>query len=453
MSLQQRRLLFYTFIFLFILIAPFVILSATGQTINWKELSIQRTGSLVIESNPSNADIFLNNRAPTAFLEQLFGKPVPPKTAATLSKLTPGTYTVRLELPGHFPWEEKITIRPNEVVNLGPVYLFKHREPQHISELPATDSLLSSPNKQIVLIPEKHQIRFINLPEKVDIMVPVSTTVPLNVRWSSTNQMVIVNEEFILDQHGQTILQVKDLAPYNPTFLRWDNNQNNILFFENKEILYSLNIVTKKITEELNLRPLLVGRELVDYQPNGRHIYLVFTKNQTTELVTLSADTPAKQSLAELPQGRYRFMPLLNNRILLEELVHHSLYRIDQPLPLFLIPRITAVAQPYIVGRWTGETLLYATPLEIRQWDNNKERLIGRLSETIIDVVLIPERQSILVVTPTSIIIWPLASQPFTKTTPLLNSTHIDELLIVTSSTIQFRGKVGEQNGIFNLEY
>lgn len=453
MSLQQRRLLFYTFIFLFILIAPFVILSATGQTINWKKLSIQKTGSLVIESNPSNADIFLNNRPPTAFLEQFFGKPVPPKTAATLSKLTPGTYTVRLELPGHFPWEEKITIRPNEVVNIGPVYLFKQRKPQLISRLPLVDTFLSSPNKEILLIPEKNQIRFINLPTKIDITIPVSTIAPLNARWSSTNQMVIVNEEFILDKNGQNILQIKDLAPYNPTFLRWDNNQSNILFFENKEILYSLNIATKKITEELNLQPLLVGRQLVDYQPNGRHIYLVFTKNQATELITLSSDVPAKQNLAELPQGRYRFMPLLDNRILLEESTNHSLYQIDQPLPLFLTPRITAIAQPYTVGRWADETLIYATPLEIRQWNNGKERLIGRLSEPIIDVTLISDRQSILVITPTSIIVWPLASQPFTKTITLLTSAHIDELLAITNTTIQFRGRIDEENGIFSLEY
>lgn len=453
MSLQQRRLLFYSFIFLFILIAPFVILSATGQTINWQELTIQKTGSLVIESSPANADIFLNDRPPTIFLQQVFGKTVPPKTPATLSKITPGTYTVRLELPGYFPWEEKVTIRPNEVVNIGPTNLFKESTPQMISSLPANNSFKSSPNKNILLLPEKNLLRFINLKENKDTTVSLSSQKPLEARWSSNNQWVVINEEFILDQQGQKILEFKDLTPYTPRFLRFDNNQTNVLFFESKEILYNVNLITKKVTEELDLRPLLVGRQLVDYQPNGRQIYFVFTHNQETELTTLNTDTPTKQNIAVLPQGRYRFMPLLDNRILLLETNHQSLYRIDQPLPLFLAPRITAVASAYAVGRWTNDTLIYATPLEIRQWDSNEEKLIGRLSEAVVDIVFIPERGIILVATPTSLIVWPLTYQPFVSTTTLLSSAKINELLEVTTSTIKLRGEVNGQSGVFSLDY
>lgn len=453
MSLQQRRLLFYSFLFLFILIAPFVILSATGQVINWKELSIQRTGSLVIESNPSNADIFLNDRPPTAFLQQVFGKPVPPKTAATLSKLTPGTYTLRLELPGYFPWEEKVIIRPNEVVNIGPVYLFKQSTPQLKTALPSSNAFLSSPNKQTLLLPEKNQVRFINVVDSTDVTVPVSGQKELQARWSANNEWVVINEEFILDQKGQKVLDFKDITPYSPTFLRWDSNQSHLLFFESKQILYNINVITKKVTEELDLRPLLVSRQLVDYQPHGRQIYFVFTGNQESELVTLSPDTPNKQNTAVLPQGRYRFMPLLDNRILLLETNHRLVYRIDQPLPLFLAPRITAVASSYTTGRWTNDTLLYVTPLEIRQWNNNEEKLIGRLSEAVIDVIFVPERQAILVATPTNLIVWPLTNQPFAKTTSLVSDSKIQELLEVTHSTIQFRGEVNGQSGVFTLDY
>lgn len=452
MSLYQRRLLFYSFFLLFILIAPFALLYATGQKINWQELSIQKTGSLVIESEPNNADIFINNRRPTAFIQRLFNRNVMPRTTATLSNLTPGPYVVRLELSGYFPWEKEITIKPNEVYNLGPVELFKHSSPQLQTSLSNNNTGLVSPDKNIILLPDANNLRLINFKKNIDQTISLSSSRLLEAQWSAHNQWCLINQEFVINENGETSITLKELAPLEPQFLRWDNNQAHLLFFEDKEILYSLNLNTKKVTKQLDLRPLLVGRELIDYQPNGRQLYLIFRTNQETQFITIDQNNPSRQSTLLLPNGQFHFLPTDAKTLLIEQATQ-TLYLIEQPLPLFLAPRLTIVAENYKVGRWSNDTLIYATPLEIRQWDNNKEQLVGRLGGTIIDVALIPNRQALLIATKTSISLWPINNQPYTPTTTILEMTDLQQMLSVTDTTLTFRGEFNNQSGIFSLDY
>lgn len=47
-------------------------------------------------------------------------------------------------------------------------------------------------------------------------------------------------------------------------------------------------------------------------------------------------------------------------------------------------PRVTLVAKNYAVGWWNKNKVLYATPFEIREWNNNQENLISRFGEVVI---------------------------------------------------------------------
>lgn len=452
MTLAQRRLLFYSFIFLFILIAPFAILYATGRTINWGSFEIQRTGSLVIESEPSGAEIFLDDKRPTAFLQKVFGRAAVPRTTARLINLAPGMYRLRLQIPNYFPWEEEITIRSNEVTNIGPIHLFKAAQPELSYPLSADSQLFISPDKQRIFYPETTSVHFINLSSHQETSIPLTSSQPLTVEWSLDSHWALLNEQFITDANGQIVVDSKKLTGYTPTFWRWDSLSPDSIYFVDQEILYRLDVVSQNVTPVLDFQSLLTGRLLVDYKPSARHMYLILTSSQGPELLTIDPDKPTKQNSVTLPPGQYHFLKNQDRTLLLEK-NKQTLYLIDQPLPLFLTPRITSVATDYSVGRWEGNNLFYTTPLEVRRWDNNQESLIGRFGEPIIDLAFNANRQALLTATTTGITLRPATNRPYSQTTKLLDVTAFTNLLTVSNNSLYFVGTVNDQTGIFSLEY
>lgn len=452
MSLNQRRLLFYSFLFLFMLVAPFAILYATGRTINWQRLEIQKTGSMIVESEPGEADIFLNNRRPVLFLHKLFAQTVPPRTNARLTNLAPGTYIVRLELPGHLSWEEKVTVRANEVTHVGPVQLFRQNQPTLSTPFTLGNQWFVSPDNNTVIVRQPNGLLFINVPQsrQTTLTLPLTT---LNVRWSADSLKVLVNEKIILNDQGAVVFNLDELTAYQPTFLRWDSENSDALYFVDQQILYRLTLSSGQVTRVLDLKLLLPGRELFDYRPAGDHASLVFKTKQNAELLTLSLSTPSRQHSVALPAGKYQFITDGSAKNLLRETSKQTLYEIDQPFPLFLTPRLTLVAQPYAVGRWAGARLLYATPLEVRQWEDNQEKLVARFGEPLVDLTFLPERQTLLLASGQSITVRPWGDRPFMQTTTLATVDAIRTLLQVNNNSLYFVGRVGTEEGIFKLDY
>ncbi len=453
MSLNQRRLLFYSFLFLFILVAPFAILYATGRTINWQQLEIHKTGSMVVESVPNNADIFLNNKRPSLFLQRLFGRVVIPRTSAKLTNLLPGSYVVRLELPGYVAWEEKVKVQPNEVTHIGPIYLFKHAEPTLVTSLEQNAWWNTSPDHSIIFKVNGNEITFINLKDGgTTANLTLTAVINKNIQWSNNNSLII-NDRYVINSQGELILDLTNIPNYNPTFLRWSNEQPDSLYFVDKEILYKLTISTKQIISQLNLKPLLAGRQLLDYKPSDRQFYGIFKTKQNAELIITTFGSPDHQETITLPSGSYHFLANESKKNLLLEKNKHHLYLIEQPLTLFLAPRITAVANEYTNGRWTNNTLLYSTPLEIRQWSNGQEKLIGRFGEAIIDTTLLPERGAILIITNKAITVRSQPDHLFAQTTTLTSDQAIETLLLTNPDNLYYIATYNQQRGIFRLDY
>ena len=85
----------------FFIAAPFVLMYAQGYGFDWHKKNWVKTGVLFLESKPSRADIYLNNRKHKQ------------KTTARLSRLIPGEYDVKIVKDGFKAWEKKLTVYPN----------------------------------------------------------------------------------------------------------------------------------------------------------------------------------------------------------------------------------------------------------------------------------------------------------------------------------------------------
>ena len=107
MSKKFRDFLFIAFIVLFVFITFFVSVYAVGYSLNisWPprfDQVFQKTGMLILDSEPTGASIFLNgNKQRRSFLLDLGRNEI--TTPVKIKNLPPGEYTLRLEKEGYWP--------------------------------------------------------------------------------------------------------------------------------------------------------------------------------------------------------------------------------------------------------------------------------------------------------------------------------------------------------------
>lgn len=453
MSLKQRRLLFYSFILLFLLIAPFALLYATGRTINWSRFEIQKTGSMIIESEPSNATILLNNKRPTLFFNQILKRNDTPKTDTRLTNLAPANYVLRLELAGYLPWERKTTVRANEVTHIGPIRLFKEAKPELQNILDQKQQILMSPDGRTVVSITDTSLSVIQIPEHKQFNVTIKNDNNSSIYWSNNQEHFVLNDTHIISRQGEIIVNLRDSLTFQPTFVRWDSDNDNQIYYIEKNRLYRFIFISKKNELVMDINTLLKTGDLYDYKVDTNHVYFVIKKKQGAEIVVLYPGSPKKQTTTALSDGTYHFISDAKNKVLLLETQKKDLYLLEQPLPLFFSPRVTLVARNYAVGSWNKNKVLYTTPFEIREWNNNQENLISRFGEVIIGLGQLSKNNEILFATKDSIKIIPTSEQIFSQTVNLLSGVEISNVLIVNDDNLYFLGNYNNQYGIFKLDF
>jgi len=138
MTRLNRRLVFYSFILIFLLATPPTIFYAMGYSFDWQKKVLVKTGGLYLKSSPSNARIILDGKDNK-------------NTPKLISRLLPKTYKISITKDGSFPWEKNLEIKPQLVEEARNIILF----PKNISpEKIATTSLaiadfLRSPEETI----------------------------------------------------------------------------------------------------------------------------------------------------------------------------------------------------------------------------------------------------------------------------------------------------------------
>ncbi|MFH1799324.1 MAG: PEGA domain-containing protein [Candidatus Omnitrophota bacterium] len=129
-----RKILFYLFFALYLVLCPMIILYALGYIFTPKvEEGFAKTGLIHIETLPPNAFLSIGNKR---YIE---------RTPATIRNLLPGPYDVKIFLRGYRPWERKVKVDPGKAVNLEKVLLV----PQSIK----ARTLVAEPFEDLLPVP------------------------------------------------------------------------------------------------------------------------------------------------------------------------------------------------------------------------------------------------------------------------------------------------------------
>lgn len=140
----HRKVLPWIYAVAFLITAPLVLLYTAGYRYNLKKAAVEKHGTLILDSTPEDATIFLNGERYTE------------TTPTTIQQLSPGWHTIRFEREGYTSWEKAIEIRPERVSFANAVYLWRTQPTIQLLNEGAYTQLVSNPEADVVAAVSTH---------------------------------------------------------------------------------------------------------------------------------------------------------------------------------------------------------------------------------------------------------------------------------------------------------
>ena len=190
MTLRSRRIIYLSFILIFVIITPIVILYTAGYRYNFQKHKIQKTGILILRSEPTGATIYLN------------GELRKETTPARIANLLPDDYTIRVEKENFFPWQKTLPVQSNLTTFAEDVLLFEKNLPGQVVE--TNSELFSlSPNKQNIVYLNSadagDEVWLLNLKtseKKLLYQVSEKTNSVTDFEWGNDSQKILITLAF-----------------------------------------------------------------------------------------------------------------------------------------------------------------------------------------------------------------------------------------------------------------
>ena len=139
----HRRILPWVFAITFLAAAPVVVFYTAGYRWNPKKEKIERNGTLILDSTPTHASIFLNDNDTNE------------TTPVTLQNVTPGVYRIRIEKDGYRSWEKQLEVVPERVTFANDILLWINAAPESLSFEPIA-RVEAAPNASALAMLESH---------------------------------------------------------------------------------------------------------------------------------------------------------------------------------------------------------------------------------------------------------------------------------------------------------
>ncbi|MBI4652930.1 PEGA domain-containing protein [Candidatus Kuenenbacteria bacterium] len=293
MKLGTRYIILFIFFTTFLISSVILLKYASGYRYNFKKNIWQKTGVLILESNPKGADIFLN------------GELQKEKTPAKIMNLFPGNYSVKLQKSNSFDWQKKLTINPNLTTFTKDIILFKKNSTPALSLDQDIEyfKLFSNEKKIIYFIKDKTKLDlwFFNFETKEEkFLNSFAFTKINNFSFSPSEKNVLVEGNDNLGKTNYLILNLEkpeeivflnEFAP-NIQNIKWDLKSDKILYgttkIKNESALIQINLKDKK-----TIPIILSTTDILDYYFDKKFIYYLTLnlENKNVDLKSINLKT------------------------------------------------------------------------------------------------------------------------------------------------------------------
>lgn len=294
----HRRLLPWVYVVTFFLVAPMVIFYTSGYRYNSKKATIEKRGTLLTDSTPTGASIWID------------GQPTNSETPAVFQELTPGFHQIRFQKDQYLPWEKTLEIKPERVTFANEAHLWLANPVMQMVATGTFSMLSANPDRDTLVTiesnPSTQEQRIILLQAKgrQTINAPLRDSVSTTTiaHWQADSRAVALtttsSHDLLVGFVGTTITTTS-----TPSDGLWSGN--DFLSPEASDMWRWNSRTGTSIKEAL---PTTTREKIGDFS-------LEQTTNRTTQLLF---DRTFQQRAFSLPDGHWRFADQLGNTLLLQ---------------------------------------------------------------------------------------------------------------------------------------
>lgn len=383
MTRFTRRLLFIIFVCAFFILAPIIVLYTAGYQYSPDGGVQLQSGGLALTSSPRRFNVFLN------------GEYAKEKTPHIFQRLAPGSYSVRLERDGFYPWFGQIDIKAGVTEYIQSVQLFEKNEKNFEKVLP-TESFSVDPSGSRIAYStsEAGWLDFWLLDIEKNVLENLGrlqSNAEVEASWSASGDYFAFfggGEILVYNRQGDRVN-----LPLEPQFISgnyWHQALGNLLYLSGDRATLEYNLETGNVSE--------VGEDVLIRLTDTETI--VLKKQDTASILTRVSDSGEEEILA-LPSLEYEVFAYQAPFLVLRD-ARDELFLFDISKNTLQILDMRADQASWI-NRLASMVYTDGNEVALFFADRNRRDLLTRISSEVKGVFWHPEGQRVFYVTNSSI--------------------------------------------------
>ncbi len=448
MTKLKRYILISALVATFAVVAPLVLSFASGYRYNWQKKSIEKTGIIRVDTEPSGATLLIN------------GKRASKTTPVSVPRLLPEEYEVEIELDGYLPWKKTLAVESGRTTFAKTVTLIEDVLPRIILRKNIIESVFSSDGTAIAYISTDEQwaelthrdfrtgqkmllSRFgIEKYSKLSLsMSPDGSHLMMIALTPETNQRTITVYEIGVTKTATTISELPSTSDFNYC---WSGNDSAILATDNKLFL-------ARVNQDVQALFATSQEKIVDVHCTRDNYWLLLESVDGLKLTKLPKENPLLPVLVNtLRTDERRFVSGKEDLLWLGgDGLSGGLALNPQNNSSFRTPEAAGMKWEYAGDN--GRVLLW-NDFEVFLIDFVKPEpeLITRLGTPILDVAWHPDGSYALFVTGTGVTAIEIDSRNRRNIFRLVEFGAVDSIVVLKESNLlRFVGSIGNQRGIY----
>lgn len=371
MNRPLRRLLYLSFILIFLILAPIFIAYSLGYRYRFDTNMLEKNGAFYIKSYPRSADIYLD------------GQPTKHRTPDQITEVRPGAYLVTIIKSFYVPWQKQLKIIPGETTFVQDVVLFLSDIKKTVLGTGASNYLVNKQKDQYAYIDNKNFELFItDVEQDKNYSVYNFRANYQLVDWSPDNQNLLLgfNNKFYTFNINE-----KQLTPLNISRadkIIWDSKDSQLLWFITNKKLYTYNLQTDQpdqTTEAVKL-----DENINDFALIGDYLVIHYTAKDENSIDHLDKNSLEKiQTINNVNFGKIKLLFADKQKVVLTRGASLYIKKIDKE----------ALSIPVNLVDLHDDRLLLSNGHEIilYNYKDDQQTLIDRSTQVVSDLVWHPD--------------------------------------------------------------